>query len=130
MMRLMSIWKGSVAALAVVALMATAEPAQTRADELVDLKVDSKPRKYDPQNPLQAEKQDFSISKPGVLTLVHVIDPVHKDAAGGYSVDEINLRNYVIGTTILPGADPGHGHPGAEADVQADSGCAVPARTR
>lgn len=87
--------------------------ASARADELVDLKLDSKPRKYGPKDPLQAEKQEFSLSKPGVLTLVHVIDPFHKDARSNFfTLEEVNLRNYVIGPGIFQERIPDDAIPG------------------
>lgn len=84
-----------------VALVPLFDQARVCADEVVDLKVDSQPRKYDIKNPLQAEKQDFALSKAGVLTLVYVNDPVHSGRRCGYSLDEVNLRNYSIGTGIF-----------------------------
>lgn len=125
-MRLTSTWTQGVVAITLATSMASHEMTRIRADELVDLKLDSKPRRFAPQNPLQAEKQDCSISKPRVLTLVHVIDPVHKDAGGGFTLDEVNLRNYVIGTglfqeripdTAIPGQRRGPGAPGTTAKL-------------
>lgn len=98
------------ARLALAALLAVAAPAA--AVELVDLKLDSKPRKYGPKNPVQSEKQDFALSDPGVLTLAHVIDPVHKDARGGFTLDEVNLRNFTVGRGIFQERIPDSAIPG------------------
>lgn len=106
------------ARLALTALLAVSPVGRTAADELVDLTLASKPRKYGPGNPLQAEKQEFSLAKAGLVTLVHVIDPVHKDSRGGFSLDEVNLRNYAIGMGIFQQRVPDTAIPGQKREFK------------
>jgi len=86
---------------------------RVQAQELADLKVDSKARNYDVKNPVQAAKQEFSLSKAGMLTLLYVTDPYHKDIKGGYiPLEEVNGRNFVIGQGIYQKRTPDTGIPG------------------
>lgn len=81
--------------------------------ELVDLKVDSKARPYDGKNPVQAAKQEFSLSKAGMLMMVYVGEPYYADVKGGMiPLEEVNLSNFVIGTGIYLKRTPDPGIPG------------------
>lgn len=81
--------------------------------DLADLKVDSKARRYDENNPVQAAKQEFAISKAGMLTLLFIIEPYQKDARGGFTpLEEVNLSNFFIGTGIYTKRTPDPGIPG------------------
>ncbi len=83
-----------------------------RADDLVDIKVDSKARKYGEKNPVQAAKQEFSLSKAGMVKLVYKTDMIYKDSRGGQGLEEVNLSNYTIGTGIFQKRTPDTAIPG------------------
>lgn len=81
--------------------------------DLADLKVDSKARPYDETNPVQAAKQEFSLSKAGMLMLHYVIEPYYQDTKGGMiPLEEANLSNFVIGKGIFQKRTPDPGVPG------------------
>lgn len=83
------------------------------AQELADLKVDSTPRKYSDKNPPQAAKQEFSLSKAGMVKLVFHNSKVYKDVRGGQvGLDEVELRNYSVGTGIYQKRTPDTAIPG------------------
>lgn len=81
--------------------------------DLADLKVDSKARPYDEKNPVQAAKQEFSLSKAGMLILYYVTEPYYQDVKGGMiPLEEANLSNFVIGKGIYLKRTPDPGVPG------------------
>jgi hypothetical protein len=81
--------------------------------DLVDLKVDSTTRPYDEKNPVQAAKQEFSLSKAGMLMMVYVCEPYYADVKGGMiPLEEANLSNFVIGRGIYQKRTPDSGIPG------------------
>lgn len=81
--------------------------------ELVELKVDSKTRPYDEKNPVQAAKQDFSLSNAGMLIMLYVGEPYYKDVKGGMiPLEEVNGRNFDIGKGIYQKRTPDPGIPG------------------
>lgn len=108
----------AIPAAALLTLLAAVGPQPARADGIVDLKVDSKPRRYDVKNPVQTAEQTFGLTKAGMLTLVHVIDPVHKDARGGMSLDEVNLRNFQVGRGIFQERIPDDAIPGQKREFK------------
>ena len=94
-------------------MLVLASGGQVQAQELADLKVDSKAREYHEKNPVQVAKQEFSLSKAGMVTLLYVTDPYHKDIKGGYiPLEEVNGRNFVIGPGIYQKRTPETGIPG------------------
>lgn len=102
-------------ALVCVCLLATVvcQNALGQGGDLADLKVDSKSRPYDETNPVQAAKQEFSLSKAGMLMLQYVIEPYYQDAKGGMiALEETNLSNFVIGKGVYQKRTPDPGIPG------------------
>lgn len=103
---------GTFAVLALLTLVAPEGVGRVQAQELADLKVDSKARKYSEKNPLQAAKQEFGLSKAGMVKMVYKTDMVYKDSRGGFSLDEVDLRNYTVGRGIFQKRTPDTAIPG------------------
>lgn len=103
---------GTFAVLALLTLLAPQGVGRVRAQELANLKVDSKARKYSEKNPLQAAKQEFALTKAGMVKMVYKTDMVYKDSQGGFSLDEVDLRNYSVGRGIYQKRTPDTAIPG------------------
>lgn len=103
---------GTLAVLALLAFVVPQGAGRVQAQELADLKVDSKARKYSEKNPLQAAKQEFGLSKAGMVKMVYKTDMVYKDSRGGFSLDEVDLRNYTVGRGIFQKRTPDTAIPG------------------
>lgn len=103
---------GVVAAAALLLAAGPLGAGRSAAQELADLKVDSKARKYDVKSPVQAAKQEFSLSKAGMVKLAYRTNMVYKDARGGQSVEEANLSNFSIGRGIHQKRTPDTAIPG------------------
>lgn len=96
-------------------------PAGAQGGELVNLKLDSTARAYDTvTNPPSGGKQDFSIPKPGFMTVIYTIEPVpHKMDSGGFRLFPIVPKNgpdwesrHHMGTVILNELTPKDARPG------------------
>lgn len=78
---------------AVVLANSIGNSSQIFGQELVDLTLESKKRGYDSVTaPLSGAKQDFAITKPGIMTVLHVLEP-HPAGRGGYRLFPINPKN-------------------------------------
>jgi len=89
--------------------------------ELVNLKLESTRRGYDTvYSPPSGVKQDFSIPKPGFMTVVHTLEPVPAKAdAGLFRIFPIAPKNgpdwearHHMGTTLLSELTPKDAKPG------------------
>jgi len=90
-----------------------ARPVLGQGGELADLKVDSTTRPYDEKNPVQAAKQEFSLSKAGMLILFYEGEPYYEGVKGGMILpEETNLSNFYIGKGIYQKRTPDPGIPG------------------
>ena len=76
---------------AVLLLMAGAVQAQ----ELVNFELASKARPYSLKNPVDRESRDFSMSKPGILTIFYESAPYHS-GPGGHSFEKIDAKGGVL----------------------------------
>ena len=75
----------------VLLLMAGAVQAQ----ELVNFELASKARPYSLKNPVDRESRDFSMSKPGILTIFYESAPYHS-GPGGHSFEKIDAKGGVL----------------------------------
>ncbi len=110
----------------VVLMVVFPKVGRLNAQDLADLKVDSTARKYDDKNPVQAAKQEFSLSKAGLLTLLYITDPYHKDIKGGYiPLEEVNGRSFELGRGIYQKRTPDSGIPGQRYTFEHHTLCAT-----
>lgn len=102
----------TLTALVLLMVVATQGVGPVQGQELADLKVDSKARKYSEKNPLQAAKQEFSLSRAGMVKMVYKSNRIHKDSRGGFGLDEANLSSYMVGRGIFQKRTPDTAIPG------------------
>ena len=104
-----------------VLTMLTAHDACGQGTELVNLRLDSTQRSYDTvTDPPSIVKQDFSIPKPGFMTVVHTLEPFPAKADGGlFHLFPIAPKNgpdwearHHMGTTVLNELTPKDAKPG------------------
>ncbi len=105
----------------VAGLLVAVASSQTRGEELINLKLESTQRKYDTVTaPPSGAKQDFSIPKPGFMTVVYTLEPYPaKSDSGGYRIFPINPKNgpdwearHHIGAIIVNELTPKEAKPG------------------
>jgi len=72
-----------------------------RGEDLVNIQLASKFKKYSPENPVEKVAQEFSLNVPGELTVIYSAEPFQSQN-GGYGIGTVDGSPFDLGREILP----------------------------